>query len=145
MKKLSILCLALILVFSMAGCSKQLGGGDTAWLSELNHENVESISVEKGDQGVVPGTKTDIYITEDSSEIERLVDAWKNVKLKKVLKVENVGGGDFTEIKFNMKNGDIHTIYLDRNYYIENGEYYEIADIPTMAEDKITRTEQGET
>ncbi len=145
MKKIFALLITVFMLFALIGCSKQFGSGDTEWLSNIDHTSVTSISVEKGYQGVAPGTKTDIYITEDEAEIERLVNAWKNVKLTLAIKVEATGGGAFTEIAFNMSNGDKHTIFLNRNYYIEDSNYYELSEIPMIAEDKITYIEQGET
>ena len=144
MRKKLFLLLIPLLMFVMTACKPVLPlSYYEEWLGSLDGADVAEISVESGYIGVAPGTETTIHITEDREEIERLVSAWKGVTLAVDISAPT-GGGTFQEITFTMENGTTYTVYSGNGKYTVEGLRFTLSAFPTIAEDKITRVESGE-
>lgn len=143
MRKKLFLLPVFLLLFAMTACMSVFSLSHyEKWLGTLDGAEVAEISVECGYIGVAPGSPTTIAITEDREEIVRLVNAWKEVTLSVDTDLE-IDGGGFKKITFTMKGGTTYAVYSGNGRYIVEGSRFVLSDFPTIAEDKVTRTDSG--
>ncbi len=115
-----------------------------SWLQGLNSNDVVEIMVETGPVGVEPGSPTVINQTTDKEEITRLLNSWKDVKLKLVKDDSwSIDGGGFKCVLFKLNDGTIYSIYSNNGFYDNYNEHFEMLDFPMIAEDKVTSTIEG--
>ncbi len=126
MKKIFLIIFILFLFLS--SCSKSDTNtvyklkdySETAWVNDINYENVTKIRLEKGAFGVQPGTFCNVLYSENKDDIEYNLNVL-NQDLEKN-RIEIFDGGGYLNITFYTKS-DEYNLKIDNSRYKIDSKY----------------------
>ncbi len=112
------------------------------WLKDISVDDV--VKIANAHKPMDPEQSKSLY-TVDREEIERLIDAWKNIKVKEdpaidgstVFIIHVIYMSDGTEYTLSTASSQDCCVYVN----MDTLNSYEIEDIPLISEDKVTAIE----
>ena len=109
------------------------------WLTEIMAEDVVEIKIERKGFGLAPGTLNTIYYCNDSVEIFRIVDEFKNMKMTPAVGgEEHIRGGGGSYFTFTLEGGEVYHISTGNGFYHAPDEAYKLDSIPSIGDQYLS-------